>query len=137
MNKTITVEVVVNTDMDKVWKAWTLPEHIVNWMHASDDWECPKAENDLRVGGKFSSIFAAKDKSQSFDLNGVYTAVDLHTRIAYTMEGGRKIEVTFSLVEGGVKIVENFEMENENPEEMQRAGWQAILENFKKYTENL
>ncbi len=135
MNKTITVRVLVTSDVEKVWKAMSTPADIMQWMHASDDWECPHAENDLTVGGKFLYRFAAKDGSVSFDLIGTYTAVKEHAYIAYALEDGRTVEVTFTEIEGGVEVTETFEMEHENSEEMQREGWQAILENFKKHVE--
>lgn len=134
--KKITVEIVVKGTLEKVWEFWNDPKHITRWAFASDDWECPSAENDLRVGGKFSSIMSAKDKSSSFNFNGTYTTVIPNQKIEYTMEGGRTVSVDFQKEgEDFVKIVEEFEMENENPEEMQRSGWQSILENFKKHVE--
>lgn len=135
MSKAITVETVVRKDIGTVWSFWNSPKHIEKWMHASSDWECPKAVNDLRVGGSFSFTLASKDKKSSFDLTGTYTAVEENVRIAYTLSDERKVEVLFHAGEGSVKIVETFEMENENSEELQRSGWQAILDNFKLYTE--
>lgn len=132
----ITVQTVVNAPIAKVWEFWNEPEHIMNWAFASDDWEAPAAKNDLEVGGKFVTTMAAKDKSVSFDFSGVYTKVDNHESIEYAMDDGRKVSVKFETVPEGTKITETFDPENENPEEMQRAGWQAILDNFKKYTEN-
>lgn len=134
-NKTITIETTVNAPIEKVWACWNEPEHITQWAFASDDWEAPSAENDLKVGGRFKTVMAAKDKSSSFDFNGVYTQVVPHELIEYDMEDGRHVKTEFSIVPEGVKIVETFEMENENSEEKQREGWQAILENFKKHTE--
>lgn len=136
MNKTITVEVLVNVDGTQIWDFWNNPEHIVNWAFASDDWECPKAENDLQVGGHFSYIMQAKDKSTSFNFHGMYTEIDPGKLIRYTMEGGRQVTVLFNATDDGIEIIETFEMENVNPEEMQRSGWQAILNNFKKYAES-
>lgn len=139
----ITVEVTVKAPMTKVWDSWNNPEHIVKWAFAQDDWEAPSAENDLRVGGRFSTVMAAKDKSASFDFNGVYTAVKEHELIEYDMEKGadetesRRVKVVFSEVPEGVRVVETFDPENENTEELQRSGWQAILDNFKKYTEGI
>ena len=127
----------VHASIQEVWKSWSEPEHITQWAFASDDWECPEATNDLRVGGRFSSIFAAKDGSASFDFAGTYTAVTPHTYIAYTMDDGRTVETAFQETAEGVLITQTFEIEHENPEEMQRTGWQAILNNFKKYTEQL
>jgi uncharacterized protein YndB with AHSA1/START domain len=137
MSKLITVTTLVKKDLQTVWVSFTQPTHIMHWLHASDDWECPHAEQDLRVGGKFLSRFAAKDGSVSLDLVGTYTAVEVHKHIAYIMEDGRTVEVSFEETPEGVLVTETFEMENENSEEMQRGGWQAILDNFKAYTEQL
>ncbi len=135
MQNPITVETVVAKDIETVWRLWTGPEHVQAWNHASDDWECPKAENDLRVGGHFSAIMAAKDGSASFDFNGTYTAVDHLALIEYTMEGGRQVSVRFIPTGGGTKIVEMFEPEQLNSRELQQSGWQSILESFKRYAE--
>src|SRR5688572_20385818 len=132
----ITVEAVVNAPIERVWDAWTKPEHIVQWAFASDDWEAPMAENDVRVGGTFKTVMAAKDKSSSFDFAGTYTAVKEHALIEYDMADGRHVKVEFNQVPEGVKMTETFDPENENPAEVQRSGWQAILNNFKKYTES-
>jgi len=131
----ITIRTVVNAPIEKVWEFWNGPEHIVRWAFASDDWEAPSAENDVRAGGKFKTVMAAKDKSSSFDFTGVYTAVTDRELIEYVMADGRHVKVAFKETPGGVEIVETFDPESENSEEMQRAGWQAILENFKKYAE--
>lgn len=133
----ITVQTLVNAPLQKVWDAWTKPEHITKWCFASDDWEAPAAENDLRVDGRFSTTMAAKDKSMSFDFGGVYTTVQEHAVIEYTMDDGRTVKVTFTETPEGVQVTESFDPENENSEEMQRAGWQSIMDNFKKYTETL
>ena len=134
--KTITVETTISAPIEKVWEFWTKPEHIVHWAFASDDWEAPAAENDLRTGGKFKTVMAAKDKSESFDFTGTYTAVIEHSLIEYDMDDGRHVKVQFNQLPEGVHITESFEPENENPESMQRSGWQAILDNFKKYVES-
>ncbi len=137
MNKKITIEADVHADMQKVWDAWNKPEHVTAWMHASDDWECQKATNDLRVGGRFSSTLAAKDGSTSFDFSGVYTQIEERKLLSYTLDDGRTVEISFLAEGGGVRVVEIFEMEHENTEELQRAGWQSILNNFKVYVEGL
>jgi len=135
-NKTsITVENAVNAPVEKVWKMWTGPEHIVKWNNASDDWHTPTAENDLRVGGKFLSRMEAKDGSFGFDFGGVYDNVKINELIEYTIGDGRKVSVRFTGNGGKTRVIETFEAEGTNPIEMQRAGWQAILNNFKKYTE--
>ena len=129
--ETVTVETIVKGDIKIVWDFWTAPQHIVKWAFASDDWECTNATNDLRVGGIFSSTMGAKDKSASFDFGGVYTAILEGKYINYTLNDGRKVTIDFKEEVGCIHIVEEFEPENENPKEMQRAGWQAILDNFK------
>ncbi len=132
------VETVVNATLSKVWEAWTTPLHIQNWNFASSDWECPYAENDLKVGGKFVFRMSAKDGSASFDFNGIYTEITPLTFIAYTIEGGRKVSVTFEKVsDTETKVIETFEPENENSLELQRSGWQSIINNFKQYVETI
>jgi uncharacterized protein YndB with AHSA1/START domain len=131
----ITVEATVKASVDKVWKFWSAPAHITKWCAASDDWHTPHAENDLRTGGKFSSRMEAKDGSFGFDFGGVYDQVKTNELIEYTLGDGRKVSIKFTGNGNETKVVETFEAESENPVEMQRGGWQAILDNFKKYTE--
>ena len=133
----ITVETTVNAPVEKVWKSWCEPEHIKNWCAASEDWHAPKAENDLRTGGKFSTRMEAKDGSFGFDFGGIYDNVKKNELIEYTIGDGRKVQVTFSPSGDQTKIVETFDAETTNSVEMQRGGWQAILDNFKKYTESI
>jgi uncharacterized protein YndB with AHSA1/START domain len=138
MNKSpITVETVVKAPIAKVWDYWNKPEHITKWAFADDSWEAPSAENDLKTGGTFKTVMAAKDKSASFDFTGTYTAVKEHELIEYDMDGEdkRHVKVEFEETPEGVKITETFDPENENSEDMQKSGWQGILENFKKHTE--
>ncbi len=132
---TITVETTVNVPLEKVWNFWTSPEHIIQWNNASDDWHTTRAENVLRTGGKFLSRMEAKDGSAGFDFDGVYDEVKPNQLIAYTIGDGRKVRITFTGMGNTTKVVETFEAESENSIEMQRGGWQAILDNFKKYTE--
>jgi uncharacterized protein YndB with AHSA1/START domain len=131
----ITVETVVNEPVEKVWKFWNEPNHITHWYYASDDWHAPYAENDLRVDGKFKTTMAAKDGSVSFDFEGVYTNIREHQLIEYTIGDGRKVRIVFSDQDNKTKVSETFETENIHSPGMQRDGWQAILDNFKKYTE--
>ena len=133
----ITVQSNINSTINKVWECWTSPQHITKWNNASDDWHTPYAENDLRTGGKFKSTMAAKDGSMSFDFVGEYTLVNQNKDIQYVMPDGRKVEVSFKQTSDGIEIIESFDPETLNPEEMQRDGWQAILDNFKKYVESL
>lgn len=134
--KTIIVQVTISAPIEKVWKLWTTPEHITKWNNASDDWHTPRAENDFRVGGKFLYRMEAKDGSFGFDFVGVYDEITRNEEIAYTIEDGRKVNVTFTKNnDAETKVVETFEAESTNSHEMQRVGWQAILDNFKKYVE--
>lgn len=131
----ITIESVIHAPIKKVWKLWTDPKHIVNWNNASDDWHTPWAENDLRAGGKFVSRMEAKDGSMGFDFSGVYEKVELHKQIDSVLDDGRKVKVTFADNGNETLVVESFEAETENSPELQKTGWQAILDNFKKYVE--
>lgn len=131
----ITITAHIAKPVDHVWTIWTDPAHIMQWNAASDDWHCPKASNDLRTGGSFSSTMAARDGSFSFDFEGVYDDVQLHRRIAYTMSDGRTCEILFEEKDGGTLVTESFDAESQNPVEMQRAGWQAILDRFKAHAE--
>ena len=132
---TITVQNIVKAPVEKVWKFWSGPEHITKWANASDDWHTTRAENDLRAGGKFLSRMEAKDGSFGFDFGGVYDQVKTNELIAYTMGDGRKVVVNFTANGNETKIVETFDAEETHSIEMQQGGWQAILDNFKKYTE--
>lgn len=132
----ITVRISTKEPLEKVWNYFTQPEHITKWCFASDDWHAPKAENDLKTGGTFSTTMAAKDGSMSFDFGGTYDEVIPLKKYSYTMGDGRKVTVKFDVLDGKVILTENFEPEHQNSSEMQRSGWQAILENFKKYLEN-
>jgi uncharacterized protein YndB with AHSA1/START domain len=131
----ITVEATINAPVAKVWDRWSKAEHITKWCSPSDDWHAPFAENDLRTGGRFTTTMAAKDGSMSFDFGGAYDTVQEHKLIEYTIDDDRKVKIVFSTDGNTTKVTETFEAENMNPIEMQRGGWQAILDNFKKYTE--
>lgn len=131
----VTISATVNAPVEKVWNNWTTPADIMQWNTASPDWHTTRAENDLRVGGSFLSRMEAKDGSFGFDFGGVYDAVDTHKHIAYTMGDGRKVTIDFTADGGTTKIDSVFDAETQNPIEMQRGGWQAILDNFKRYTE--
>jgi len=132
---TITVENTVNAPVEKVWQYWTKPEHITKWNNASDDWHTPWAKNDLRTGGSFTARMEAKDGSFGFDFGGIYDEVKENEIIEYTIGDGRKVKVNFMKEGNATKVVEKFEAETINSIEMQKGGWQAILDNFKKYTE--
>ncbi len=134
--KAITVETTVKAPIEKIWSYWTEPKHITQWCYASDDWHAPHAENDLHVKGKFKTTMSAKDGSEGFDFTGVYTRVEKLKAIEYIIPDGRRVKISFSDLGNQTKVVESFDPENENPPEVQRGGWQAILENFRKYSES-
>ena len=134
MNK-IYIEIIVSADPTKAWTYYTKPEHIINWNFASDDWSCPYSENDLRPGGKLKSRMEAKDGSFGFDFEAVYDEILDHEKISYTMDDGRQVIVLFKDLGNQTKVEISFDAETENSEDLQRQGWQAILNNFKTYTE--
>ena len=131
----ITVEIVVQASLEEVWKAWNTPEDIIHWNAASDDWHTPYSKVDLRPGGKIWARMEAKDGSMGFDFEGTYTSVVDHKLIEFTMPDNRTVSVKFEAADGGVKITEIFDADNEYPVEMQREGWQSILQSFKRYVE--
>jgi uncharacterized protein YndB with AHSA1/START domain len=133
----ITVATTIDAPVEKVWRLWTHPKHIIKWNNASEDWHTPKAENELKVGGRFLSRMEAKNGSDGFDFSGIYTKVDKYKKIGYTMDDGREAVVSFIQEENGTTVTEMFEAEHRNPIPMQRDGWQAILNNFKQYAESL
>jgi uncharacterized protein YndB with AHSA1/START domain len=131
----ITVETVVNAPVEKVWAYWNEPKHITKWCQASDDWHAPYSENDLREGGKQKTTMAAKDGSFSFDFECTYDKIQTNKLIEYTIADGRKVKIVFAANGNETKVTETFEAESTNPIDMQRGGWQAILDSFKTYTE--
>lgn len=136
MNATkITVGTTIRADKNKVWDLWTKPEHITQWNYAVDDWHCPSAENDLKPGGKYKARMEAKDGSMGFDFEATYDEVVNQKKLAYTMGDGRKATTDFEDLGDSTKVTTTFDAEGENPVEFQKQGWQAILDNFKKYAE--
>ena len=132
----ITVETTIKSPIDKVWESYVLAEHIVNWNYATEEWHCPKASCELKPGGNFSFRMASKNGEHEFDLNGTYTDIKTNEFISYELEDKRKVQVKFKPIENGVFIEQGFEPELTNSHEMQKNGWQAILDNFKKYVES-
>lgn len=131
----ITVKTTIHTHIKKVWEYWTNAEHIINWNFASSDWYCPKAENHLLVGGEFHYLMSAKDGSMSFDFWGTYQNIELDKQLDILLGDGRKMSVSFQETENGTIVTEKIEPESQNPVELQKSGWQMILDNFKKYAE--
>lgn len=134
--ESITITATVNASPEKAWKVWNTPEDIIQWCTPHSSWHTPTAENDLRVGGTYKSRMEARDGSAGFDFGAVYDAVRPNEHFTYTMGDGRKVSVDFIREGDQTKIVQTFDAESENPVEYQRAGWQAILDNFKQYVES-
>ena len=132
---TITVAATVNAPVEKVWQYWTAPQHITQWNNASNDWHTPKATNDLRKDGTFNYRMEAKDNSFGFDFEGRYTDIKTNELIEYVISDGRKVQILFEALNDETHITETFEAEEVHPVELQQDGWQAILNNFKRYTE--
>jgi len=135
-NKTaVTIETTINAPVEKVWKRWNTPEDIIKWNSPSADWHTPRAENDLQAGGKFLFRMEARDGSAGFDFGGIYDEINVNKQISYTIGDGRKVKIIFTGNGSKTRVVETFEAEQLNSIEMQRSGWQAILDNFKNYAE--
>ena len=137
MSEFIRIETEIKTPKSKVWEAYNEPKHIVNWNFASPDWCCPNVESDFKAGGKYRARMEAKDGSFGFDFEAVFDEIIPEEKVAYTIADGRKVITRFQEENGATKVITDFEAEDQNPVEMQREGWQAILTNFKNYTENL
>jgi uncharacterized protein YndB with AHSA1/START domain len=137
IQKMITVQTTINASAENVWEKWNNPIDIIKWYNASDDWHTPKAENDLRIDGKFNYRMEAKDGSVGFNFNGIYTDLRPFNLIEYKIEDGRKVSVSFKEESGKTTVTETFEPETINSIDLQQQGWQAILNNLKKYVESL
>jgi uncharacterized protein YndB with AHSA1/START domain len=135
MAQKIMIQSTIAAETSKVWEYWTKPEHITKWNFATEEWECPTAENDLRPGGKYTARMQAKDGSFGFDFEAIYDEVVDQKKITYTMGDGRQATTDFEDLGGQTKVTTTFDAEGEHDAEMQRAGWQAILDNFKRYAE--
>ena len=131
----IEVKSIIKAPMSHVWECWTAPKHIVHWNFASDDWHCPKADSNLIVGGTFHYTMAAKDNSMSFDFWGTYVSIEFEKHLEILLGDGRKMSVYFESNGNEITVTEKFDPENENPVELQKTGWQMILDNFKTYSE--
>ncbi len=134
MSNSITVTATINANAKKVWNYYTNPEHIVNWNFADPSWQCPKASNDMTIGGKYFARMEAKDGSDGFDFEAIYEEIKMGQSFTYSF-GDRRVTVEFKTLENQTEIIVVFDPENENPLEMQKEGWQAILNSFKNYTE--
>ena len=137
MKNPVEVRCRIDLPIEIVWKIWTLPEHIVRWNHASDDWHTTHAENNLIINGKFSYRMESKDGEFGFDFSGTYTRIEANKRIECILDDGRLMAISFTEKGNKTFITEEFEPEDENSVELQQFGWQAILNNFKKYSEKI
>ena len=133
----IVVKSIIKAHVSQVWECWTLPKHIIGWNFASNDWHCPKAENNLIIGGEFHYLMEAKDRSFNFDFWGTYVIIEEGKYIEILLGDGRRMSVLFELLENETIITEKFDPETENTVELQKTGWQMILDNFKLYVENI
>lgn len=131
----ITVQNTINSSMEKVWELWTSPKHIQNWNYAFEEWYTPYAENDLRENGKFKYVMERKDKSESFDFEGIYTKVEKFQLIEYKLSDNRIGSIHFEGFGDNVKLTEYFEPNKTDSESMQKQWCQDVIDNFKKYTE--
>ena len=131
----VTVQAIIKAPINKVWDYWTNPAHIVHWNFASADWHCPNATNNLEISGEFHYLMAAKDGSVSFDFGGTYQAIEINKQIDILLGDGRKMEVSFEETTEGTQLTERFEPETMNAVELQKTGWQLILDNFKSYVD--
>jgi len=136
MSNKIVISVSVNGEVSKVWDCYTNPVHIVNWNFADPSWHCPRAANDLKVSGKYFARMEAKDGSFGFDFEAIYTAFEVEKGFSYSF-GGREASVQFNLEDGRTRVIVAFDPESENSHELQKNGWQAILNNFKSYCETI
>lgn len=134
-NSQIQIEATIAAPVAKTWAMWTKPEHITKWNFAVPEWHCPSASNDLRVGGKYSARMEAKDGSFGFDFEGIYDEVTDQKKLVYSLADGRKVTTSFEAQGNKTKVTTVFDAEKQNSEEMQKSGWQAILNNFKTYAE--
>ena len=137
MSEQVVIESLVNRPRQLVWTCYNQPEHIVKWNFASEDWRCPRAEVDLRAGGRLNSRMEAKDGSFGFDFEAIYDEVLDGVLVAYTLSDGRQVQTTFEDSGAATRVTTRFDAESQNPVDMQRAGWQAILDNFARYVESI
>ncbi|WP_428329516.1 SRPBCC family protein [Mucilaginibacter sp.] len=136
MSNKITVSATINANAQKVWNYYTNPEHITKWNFADPSWQCPAASNDMRVGGKYSARMEAKDGSFGFDFEAIYDEIVEGKKFTYGMPNGRQVTVLFNENGNQTDVIVTFDAEEQNSPEMQKNGWQAILNNFKKHTES-
>lgn len=134
--KRITVEALVGVAPENAWEYYHNPKHITQWNFASKDWHCPSAKNDLSVGGKYSARMEARDGSFGFDYEAIYNSINEFKSFSFTMADGRVVDTSFEELEGKTRVRTIFDAEHDNSVDMQRVGWQSILDNYKRYAES-
>lgn len=134
---TIKIQALLNLPVEQAWSVWTQPQHIIHWNFASPEWFCLAAINDLQPGGRMNWRMEARDKSAGFDFTGRYLEVIEHELIKLQLDDNRMVMIEFTPQLNQTLVTETFEAESENPVEMQKAGWQAILDNYKSYAESI
>ena len=133
----IIVEALIQCSATEAWHYYVSPEHIIHWNFASPEWHCPKADNALEEGGELNYVMAARDGSMSFEFKGIFNSIEEPLKLDYTLGDGRKVKVNLQPTDQGTRFVQSFEPEQENSLDLQRDGWQAILNNFKEYVEKV
>jgi uncharacterized protein YndB with AHSA1/START domain len=131
----ISIQVTIQAGLKKVWDYYTNPAHIIHWNFADPSWHCPRAENDMRVGGIYNARMEARDGSFGFDFKAIHTEIQEGKHFTYEFDG-RTAHIEFKDLNEQTEVVVTFDPESENPIELQRNGWQSILNNFKNYAEN-
>lgn len=131
----ITVRSILSVNKEKAWEYYTQPQHIMNWNFADPSWHCPSAINELVVGGRYLARMEAKDGSMGFDFDATYTEVNPQESFTYAL-GNRIVTVEFKDLNDNTEVIVTFDPDKDHPSDFQKSGWQAILDNFKKYTES-
>ena len=134
-NTLLTVQTLLKCDLARAWSAYTDPQAIVQWNFAAPEWHCPRADNDLRVGGMLRTRMEAKDGSMGFDFEGTYTEVVPLQRLAYALGEDRLVLAVFSDSDGQTQLTVSFTPDGSFPADYQIEGWQAILNNYKAFAE--
>lgn len=135
MENSIKVEVIVDAAVEEAWNHYLNPESVKGWNFASDDWCCPVAENEVKEGGRFVYRMEAKDGSFGFDFSGTFVTIQTNMALEILLDDNRKVRLSFEAKGTKTRVTEVFEAENQNPVELQQQGWQAILNNYKRFVE--
>lgn len=135
MSNAFSIQATIERPKVDVWEKLTKAEHIIHWNFASADWCCPKAEIDPAVGGRLSYRMESVDGKMGFDLTGIIIRYEEENAFDYRMPDGRNVRHELNVQDGNTSITQIVDPESEHPVDMQIQGWQAILNNFKRYCE--